>query len=175
MPEHREGTPQRLRDLESFLWWDFDLEAWVAWCDKRGIDAVTAQRSLDPAKAIQEVLRRHEAANNGMPQEADATAQLNLAIQRYDVRPRVKGAGEIDFVCANPGDPVGRILERVMEAMVCGDWTRFKLCRDTACGASYFDASKTGTKTWCTMKTCGSRNKMRRYRARASERAAMEV
>jgi predicted RNA-binding Zn ribbon-like protein len=51
--------------------------------------------------------------------------------------------------------------------MQMGDWGRFKLCRDPACCASYYDASKSAAKTWCSMETCGSRNKMRRYRAKS--------
>ena len=55
------------------------------------------------------------------------------------------------------------------DAMQAGQWRRFKLCRDPSCRASFYDASKAAAKNWCAMQTCGSRNKMRRYRARSAQ------
>jgi predicted RNA-binding Zn ribbon-like protein len=53
-----------------------------------------------------------------------------------------------------------------LEALQSGIWRRFKLCHDPTSRASYYDVSKAAAKTWCSMETCDSRNKMRRYRAK---------
>lgn len=50
--------------------------------------------------------------------------------------------------------------------MTEGSWRRFKICRDETCRASYFDTTRNDGKTWCAMQTCGSRNEMRRFRAK---------
>ena len=65
----------------------------------------------------------------------------------------------------DPVDPVAPLLVLALEAIRADAWRRFKLCREPGCRASFFDSSKATAKTWCAMRTCGSRNKMRRYRA----------
>ena len=73
----------------------------------------------------------------------------------------------VRLVPADPADALAPLLVRALEAMQADAWRRFKLCREPSCRASFFDASKAATRTWCAMRTCGSRNKMRRYRANA--------
>ena len=91
--------------------------------------------------------------------------RLNDAIEQHALSPRITVNGV--HMNARPGDPIGHILRLAIEAIAADLWPRFKLCRDAACRASFFDASKNGSKTWCSMELCGSRNKMRRLRARA--------
>ncbi len=170
MPEHRVGTPPEMRDLESFLWWDFDdLATWVTWAKTRGFTAPMARESFIGAGEVQRALRRLEAANNGVPDTSGAVERLNQAFLHHDLRPHMAASGELELARPDPRDPVGRILKLVVDAMASGAWRRFKLCRDPGCRASYFDASKNGAKTWCSMDTCGSRNKMRRFRARGAQ------
>lgn len=165
MPEHREGTPEELRDLESFLWWDFDtLDLWRAWTAKRGLGG--DKTDYEDALSVQEALRALQAANNGMAITAAQVERVNRAIDEHDFRPRVSADGDLTVIPLRADDPVGRILSLVVLAMRRGLWKRFKVCRDDGCRASYFDATKNGAKTWCAMETCGSRNKMRRFRAK---------
>lgn len=169
MPEHREGTPTELRDLESFLWCDLDtLAAWQDWMEQRRFDRHRAHASFAEASDIQGALRQLEAANNGIAVSAEVPRvmdRLNSAIEQHALSPRITANGV--RVDAPPGDPIGHILQLAIRAMSTDLWPRFKLCRDAACRASFFDASKNGSKTWCSMEICGSRNKMRRLRARA--------
>lgn len=168
MPEHREHTPADLRTLESFLWWDFDTpEVWQDWAKGRGLNGAAALACYQSALEIQGALRRLQETNNGQAPNAAAAAILNAAVARYGVQPQISPSGESLIAQAQPGDPLGQVLIDVLSAMGRGIWRRFKVCRDTECHASYFDASKNGAKTWCSMETCGSRNKMRRYRARS--------
>lgn len=167
MPEHREGTPEWLRDLESFLWWDFDEpELWRNWTAKRGWTA--AQASFEEALSLQKMLRDLERVNNGMEAPPTQVARLNQAIKAHALRPDVSNDGEVTIRPSGADDPVGHVLALVVRAMHDGVWKRFKLCRDEVCRASYFDATKNGAKTWCSMETCGSRNKMRRFRAKSA-------
>lgn len=165
MPEHREGTPEDLRDLESFLWWDFDdLEIWRTWATKRGWS--DASKSYNEALEVQEALRALQRANNGMELASAQVERVNRAIEAHGVKPQVSGSGDFAVGQSRADDPVGHVLSLAVLAMTRGVWRRFKVCRDEVCRASYYDATKNGAKTWCSMDTCGSRNKMRRYRAK---------
>ncbi|QCB43293.1 CGNR zinc finger domain-containing protein [Sphingomonas sp. PAMC26645] len=170
MPEHREGTPTELRDLESFLWCDFDTTAaWRKWSEQRRFDSHAAEASFKEAGEVQRALRQLEASNNGITASADvskAMTTLNHAIEQHALRPRITADGV--RMHAGPGDAVGHVLQIAIQAMTTCAWPRFKLCRDPACRASFFDASKNGSKIWCSMELCGSRNKMRRHRGKAA-------
>lgn len=169
MPEHRDGTPAPLRDLESFLWRDFsDPECWTAWAAERGRSGQASATSFNDAVRVQQALRTLEAANNGMPVAPVVVQELERAMADHDIRPRLSLDGGLTFEQVAADDPVGYILSLTAQAMIDGAWSRFKLCRDEACRASYFDATRNGTKTWCSMQTCGSKNKMRRLRAKGS-------
>ncbi len=167
MPEHRPETPTQFRNLESFLWRDFeDASAWTSWLRGRGFDEADAQASFEEAVEVQRALRALEAANNGAPLDPMDVDRLNRAMAEHALRPQIGPAGEIWLAKADPNDAVAAVLMLAVQAMTEHVWRRFKLCREPTCMASYFDASKNGAKTWCSMETCGSRNKMRRYRAR---------
>jgi len=179
MPEHRDTTPAPLRLLESFLWHDFDdgLPDWREWLARKlpEIPATGAQAGFDRAMQLHAALRVLEAANNGLLAGAEAEAgqlasteahaALDQLIAACHIRPRFSAAGGLTLG-SDTADPVSRLLLIVLEALQSGLWRRFKLCRDPGCRASYYDASKPAAKTWCSMDTCGSRNKMRRFRAR---------
>ncbi len=169
MPEHREGTPAELRDLESFLWYDFDtLATWQTWIEQRRFERHRAEASFADAREVQGALRALEAANNSIDVSAEvpgAMDRLNGAIEQHALIPTITADGV--RVVASPGDPVGHVLQLAIHSMTMNLWPRFKLCQDAACQASYFDSSKNFSKTWCSMELCGSRNKMRRHRARA--------
>ena len=93
---------------------------------------------------------------------------LNQALRCHDLRPSMNVAYAVRFGREDDPNPLTRVLQLVLEAIIRGQWRRFKLCRDEACRASYFDSSRNASMTWCSMKTCGSRNKMRRYRAQTA-------
>lgn len=173
MPEHRAGTPAAYRELESFLWHDFagGLDDWAAWLRHRGA------RALDPASSVAAAMRLHAAlrtleAGHGDREDSqhDAAAArrvLNDLVAEVDIRPQIDLAGHVHLVASDASAPVAVLLHETLEAMSAGAWRRFKLCREPSCRASYYDVSKAAAKLWCEMTTCGSRNKMRRYRARA--------
>lgn len=173
MPEHRTTTPDDLRDLESFLWWDFDrAELWTQWMQARGfpLDASSYAEAVE----VQRHLRALEAANNGGRVDPATFAALDQFVAAHELRPRFGSAGELDPAAPRAGDPIGRVLALAVRSMLQGRWARFKLCREPTCRASYFDASKNASKTWCSMDSCGARHKMRRYRARQSGSGARQ-
>lgn len=172
MPEHRPGTPGKYYVLESFLWRDFvDVEDWLRWTIEHGLArAATSTREVfELAMALRNALRSLEASNNGERPDDSAARMLNALIRSLGVQPRVQPYGEVELKAGSVTQrnaPIASMLVMALEAMSSGDWERFKLCRDSECAASFYDSSKNGTKVWCSMDGCGSRNKMRRMRER---------
>ena len=173
MPEHGAATPAGLAALESFLWRDFEAggQDWRAWVRRELPDLpdAAAEAAFHQAMRLHDALRVLQAANSGISShEPAATPEaLNRLIAHCRIRPRLDQDGVFRLASDRPADPVARLVLAVLDAMRSGAWRRFKLCRDPTCSASYYDASKAAARSWCSMETCGSRDKMRRYRARA--------
>ena len=167
MPEHGKGTPEQWRLLESFLWHDLnDPGDWTRWA-ARTVPGCAAEASSG-AKRLHAALRSLQAVNSGIASDAgESLTTLNQLVAGHRIRPRLDGHGTLRLVPADPVDPVASLLVLALEAVQADAWRRFKLCREPTCRASFFDSSRATTKTWCAMRTCGSRNKMRRYRAGA--------
>jgi predicted RNA-binding Zn ribbon-like protein len=183
MPEHRAGTPSRLRELESFLWNDFNtgMADWQVWVARRlpGTSAEEAGEVFAQAMRLHGALRSLQAANSGIQTDDEGAGRevLNDLIAHYAVHPRLGEDGALSLtsntvlvsttalVSITAADSVARLLLLALEALQSGVWRRFKLCREPTCRASYYDASRAAVKIWCSMETCGSRHKMRRYRA----------
>jgi predicted RNA-binding Zn ribbon-like protein len=171
--EHHPGTPDKYRDLESFLWHDFEAgrSDWAAWLRRKMPDQFNeaAKSSFRRAMHLHAALRSLQAANSGMRTGEDIAASretLNRLISRYRIRPRLDLDGQFSLATEAPTDPIAALILMLLDALQSGLWKRFKLCYEPTCRASYYDASKPGAKTWCSMDICGSRNKMKRYRAK---------
>lgn len=120
--------------------------------------------------ALQGVLRALQAQNSGLAEgdAAAASAALTRLLAERQAGVQVKANGEIAFAFAVAG-PLEHLLGLALAAIQTGDWPRFKVCRDPDCRASFFDATRNGSKTWCAVATCASRNKMRRARRRKAQ------
>ncbi|GAA3191777.1 CGNR zinc finger domain-containing protein [Streptomyces ramulosus] len=57
----------------------------------------------------------------------------------------------------------------VATAAADGSWPRLKACAAHDCHWVFYDRSPAGRSRWCSMAVCGSRAKMRSYRARRAE------
>jgi predicted RNA-binding Zn ribbon-like protein len=173
MPEHRPGTPAKLSELESFLWNDFEagLKDWSAWVRRKlpqCLHAETEERSFGNAMLLHKALRSLQAANSGIATDKEVASRqtVNNLVAHYGIHPRLGEDGSDSLSSNSPRDAVALLILAALDAMHSGTWVRFKLCQEPTCRASYYDASKSAAKTWCSMETCGSRNKMRRYRAK---------
>lgn len=78
-------------------------------------------------------------------------------------------SGEIRF--SSGGDACDRILGTLIgvisESLQNGTWDRLKCCDLPTCGWAFYDPTRSRTKRWCSMKTCGSRHKSREYYKRS--------
>ncbi|MEV7795642.1 CGNR zinc finger domain-containing protein [Streptomyces sp. NPDC087512] len=120
------------------------------------------------ARALRESLRAALLAHAGHPPhravvplgELLAGAPLVVAVDPAD--------GSAALAPAGKGTLSDRVAAAVAEALVAATWSRLKACEAADCHWAYYDRSPAGRGRWCSMRVCGARAKMRRYRARGA-------
>jgi len=68
------------------------------------------------------------------------------------------------------GDVVGAAMAAATRIAVRGDWTRLKICPADTCLWAFYDQSRNRSRSWCSMRVCGNREKARAWRERAATR-----
>ncbi|MFJ3337575.1 CGNR zinc finger domain-containing protein [Streptomyces sp. NPDC086766] len=124
------------------------------------------EAELPRARELRESLRAALLAHAGHPPHRTVTplgellagAPLLVAVDERD--------GSAALAPADGGPLASRIAAAVAEALVAGTWSRLKACEAATCHWAYYDRSPAGRGRWCSMRVCGARAKMRRYRAR---------
>jgi len=69
----------------------------------------------------------------------------------------------------------GELTAAIVIATTDGTWQRLKVCRNDSCRWAFYDGSKNGRRTWCSMRSCGCQSKARAYRARKRETSAVSA
>ncbi|MFJ7149707.1 CGNR zinc finger domain-containing protein [Streptomyces sp. NPDC100445] len=124
--------------------------------------------ALAEARELRESLRAALLAHAGHPPHRTVTP-LAALLARAPLYVTVDGAdGSARLAPADGGPLPARVAAAVAEALVAGTWTRLKACEADTCHWAYYDRSPAGRRRWCSMRVCGSRAKMRRYRAKGS-------
>jgi predicted RNA-binding Zn ribbon-like protein len=146
----------------------------AAWLEREGyvvgpLSADGHARLLALRAALRELcLDNHDRAVDGPSSDASAEA--------LDVLRRLgSGAPMIVRLSAEPGlvplstgadEVIATLLAAVHDAMVAGTWPRLKACRNHHCRWAFYDHSRNASGAWCSLQACGSRMKVRAYRAR---------
>jgi predicted RNA-binding Zn ribbon-like protein len=144
------------------------LRSWLVGHDLAHGNIIATDADLDRAKLLRESLRALLETNNGAPGDAEAIETLNLAAcdARLRVRFNDEGRAMLEPDAQGIDGALGRLLAIVYTSMAVGSWERLKACRCETCRWAFYDYSKNHSSTWCTMTTCGSREKARAYRKR---------
>jgi predicted RNA-binding Zn ribbon-like protein len=129
-----------------------------------------ASAALEEARALREMIYRvfSSLVAGAQPVQADLAALW----QRYaeaiaQARPHLS-TGAVTLAWST-GEDLGSVLWPVAysagELLRSGEVRRVKEC--PGCGWLFVDTSKNASRRWCSMYTCGTRDKMRRYHRRA--------
>jgi predicted RNA-binding Zn ribbon-like protein len=156
----RQDGPEQLTDPNT-------LKAWlVAKGLMAGSHAVDAS-DLKHAIALREAIRGVIGPNSGFPVYPVDVATLNGAATASGLRMRFGADGKPRMEPETSGvvGAMGRIVATLYAAMEDPSWTRLKLCRSQGCRWAFYDRSKNHSSRWCTMATCGNREKARRFRS----------
>lgn len=138
------------------------LSAWAGERDLMPGGAWVSPQDAAAARELREALRA-VVATRGVD-----TAELDATTGRVPLVALAAEDGRLGLVSARGGadDVQAAVLEAVLRSQADGSWPRLKVCRNPDCRWAFADRSKNRSRAWCEMQTCGSRSKMRAYRAR---------
>lgn len=130
-----------------------DPVAWNDWLARRGLTP-----GAEHPREIRATLR----AAAGDPTAGVAPVSAPVTVAVIDGRPRVVAA-----------DVAGAVLASASRLVVLGRWDRLKICPARDCRWAFYDRSRNHSRTWCSMRVCGNREKARGWRERARTAATL--
>ena len=172
-----EAPSESLHDLDGLLAWiarDAGLAA-AALDDVRswaGVHPGEAASLFAAAIALRETVFRVFAAVAGGERPADRDfAALSEAIAAAPPRTRLaRTAGGYAWQIAAPAPAAPQLLAPVLwsaaDLLLDADRRRIRQCANEKCLWLFVDASKSGTRRWCDMTSCGNRAKAQRHYAK---------
>jgi len=145
--------------------------ALVQWFAARGLvapDARATKADLAEAVGVREALRDLMAAQNDLPADVEAaTTVIDAAACHAGLGVRfAAGSARLEPVAPGVRGALGRVLAEVSAGMADGTWSRMKACRAGGCRWVFLDTAKNHSRAWCSMQSCGNREKVRTYRER---------
>jgi len=155
-PRERAGTPAA-------------LAAWCAYAfgDAPRIDAGDWAR-LIRLRAVLHAVLDSVATQAAPPAEAVAELQIEVAEAAACRRLTVTAAGGT-WQDAPPVDGTAvrhRLAMDALDLLLQGEPARLKRCAGHDCAWLFYDRSKNASRRWCVMEDCGTRAKVRSFRAR---------
>ncbi len=122
--------------------------------------AADASFAREAREAIRELLR---ANNHCAAERAQATEVLDAVARRAGITVRFV---DDSIRLVSPAGGVGAVVAAAGQAMADGSWLRLKACRADSCRWAFVDGTRNGSRLWCSMQTCGNREKARAFRLR---------
>jgi predicted RNA-binding Zn ribbon-like protein len=149
-----------------------DPNTLAAWLVARGLMEPAEQATeadLKHAIAVREAIRGLVAANSGGKVYPLDVAILNEAATASRLRARfgADGKARLEPEAGGVAGGMGRIVAALYSAMADEGWGRLKLCGSQSCRWAFYDRSRNHSSRWCTMASCGNRQKAKRFRQRA--------
>jgi predicted RNA-binding Zn ribbon-like protein len=142
-----------------------------AWLERRGLLESGVNPSVEDLRRaldLREALRLLLLGNNGLgvPRD-DAYEVLGRAARRAGVELAFgRSGGELVPTADGIDGGLGRILAAVHGATADGSWQRLKACRASDCQWAFVDTARNHSRAWCSMASCGNREKARAFRER---------
>ncbi len=146
----------------------------AGWLRFQGTEAATlSDKDLRRLTATRKSLRDLLEAHTGENVDPGVAVRLQRLLGGAALRPMLSAHGLSLIAGAKGVDGfLGRLSAAIIEATLTGTWERLKVCRCDTCRWAFYDHSKNGRGAWCSMRTCGTREKARAYRARQHEPSA---
>lgn len=135
-----------------------------------------AAAALVEAQRIRAVLRQlaeHGREPQGALHRERVVDEINRVLGRSVGTRRVDSTPDGGYVRSfvPVGDAFGGlvipIVESAVDSLVRGELGKVRRCGDRRCPRHFADDTKSGTRRWCEMKTCGNRAKAKRHRQKA--------
>jgi len=144
------------------------LAAWLVAHELMEAGPSVSEADLRHAIAVREAIRGVIGANTGGRVYPLDVATLNEAATASRLRARfgADGKARLEPEATGVAGAMGRVVACVFTAMADEAWARLKLCSSPTCRWAFYDSSRNHSSRWCTMATCGNRQKARRFRER---------
>jgi predicted RNA-binding Zn ribbon-like protein len=152
------------------------LESWLRRSDLIDRDEPVEPADLAWALDVRTALSAKVRENAGSPRDHDAVEILNRAAQETGLK--------LCFGCVDNRlhtealgvrGAIGRLLGVTFLADLEGTFHRLRECSSPTCTVVFYDRTKNHTTRWCSMATCGNRDKVRRFRERERATANAET
>ncbi|MEU7041507.1 CGNR zinc finger domain-containing protein [Streptomyces varsoviensis] len=138
-----------------------------------------AERERAGAQELREALRTVCLAHTGADLAPSGVADLDRLFAAGPLVLAVDGRGGAALRPASGLTGLAALTARIAAAVATaaadGTWPRLKACEAHDCQWVFYDRSPAGRGRWCSMAVCGSRAKMRAYRANKATNANKEV
>lgn len=151
-----------------------DVDGLAAWAAAVGLEGEQAVEALTPqdlrrARGLRDDLRRLISATlegDACPPDAERTLlEVHADGVRHATLVRAEGHLQLSWTDAPHGAAtLWRVADAALSLLRDGDLARLGQC--PGCGWLFYDTSKNRSRRWCSMATCGSREKVRRYHQR---------
>ncbi|WP_369794526.1 CGNR zinc finger domain-containing protein [Kutzneria sp. 744] len=136
-----------------------DERSWLQWSTSLGLGA---PGPLAKARSSRDALRAVALAHHG------SAVPLPPAVAHGSIR--IELSAGVPVLTA--GDALGAVLAAAARLAVLGYWDRLKICSAPDCRLAFYDRSRNRSRTWCSMRVCGNREKARAWRERARATAS---
>jgi len=146
------------------------------WLAGAGLEATTIEPAeLAGLRELREILRAVLLAHNsdGDPAATWWALAVQLGPVRLEVHFGLTGGADLQPAEHRGAAALrGALAAAVYDAMRDGTWPRLKACRKHSCLYAFYDRTKNGCGAWCSMDTCGNREKAARRRERERSTAS---
>jgi predicted RNA-binding Zn ribbon-like protein len=145
------------------------LNAWLVARELIESGQTLTEADLKHAIAVREAIRGVIGVNSGGRAYPLDIATLNEAATASRLRARfgADGKARLEPEAGGVAGAMGRMVAALFAAVGDEDWSRLKLCGSQTCRWAFYDRSRNHSSRWCTMATCGNRQKAKRFRERA--------
>jgi predicted RNA-binding Zn ribbon-like protein len=150
------------------------LKHWLVAKGLMGDSQAVDGSDLRHAIAVREAMRAVIGGNTGQRIYPVELATLNEAAGASRLRMRFASDGKarLEPEVSGPVGAIGRLVAALYSAMQDEGWERLKLCGSGDCRWAFYDRSKNQSSRWCTMASCGNREKARRFRKKGKVSSA---
>lgn len=143
-------------------------ETAAEWLSAHGFPALCGEREINALIDARETIRTFIAERTS----PEAIWSLNRLIASAAGPPAVGADGTFTLRAATD-EPVTGVIRTMLGALLnhglTGHGRRLKACAAPECQWVFYDRAPSANGLWCDMNICGSRHKMRTYRARTSK------
>ena len=146
------------------------LQAWLVARRLMESGQPVDESDLRHSLAVREAMRGVIGGNSGYRVYPVDLATLNVAATASRLRLRFVPGSKVRLEPEATGavGALGRLVATLYSAMQDEDWERLKLCSSGTCRWVFYDRSRNHSSRWCTMASCGNREKARRFRKKGT-------